>query len=303
MKRRAIAIFAATALAGPATLLAQSIEPRQFSNAPVGVNFLISGYAYTQGGVGVDPSLPIEKPELETSSGVLAYARSLDLWGKSGKIDCILPYTWLAGTAEADGQPLRRYVTGFADPVIRLSVNFYGAPALTPTEFSAYRQDLIVGAALQISAPLGQYDDSRLVNIGTNRWSFRPSIGVSKAVGPWTWEAIGAVTLYTDNGDFYRGRDRSQDPLYALEAHLIRSFKSGVWASVDANYYTGGATTVDGVYKRDMQRNWRVGGTVAMPVDRRNSIKLYASDGISARTGNNYTLVGIAWQYRWGGGL
>ncbi|HQR25033.1 MAG TPA: transporter, partial [Steroidobacteraceae bacterium] len=163
--------------------------------------------------------------------------------------------------------------------------------------------DLIVGAALQVSVPVGQYDDTRLVNIGTNRWWFKPSIGVSKALDPWILETGVAVTLYTDNDDFHGGHTRSQDPLYSLEWHVIRSFGKGIWASLDGNFYTGGSTTIDGVAKHDLQRNWRVGGTLALPVDRRNSIKLYASDGVSARTGNDYALYGIAWQYRWGAGF
>ena len=303
MKRGTIAFVVAMGLAASVTARSQSIEPRQYSNAPVGVNFLIAGYAYTQGGVAFDPALPIDHPKLETSTGVLAGARTLDLWGKSAKIDVTVPYTWLSGTADHEGQPLRRYITGLADPAVRLSVNLHGAPALTMKDFGSYHQDLIVGAALQVSVPLGQYDDTRLVNIGTNRWFFKPSIGLSKAVGPWVYEAVAAVTFYTDNNDFIRGNTRSQDPLYAAEAHVIRSFSSGVWTSLDATFYTGGATTIDGVYKRDLQRNWRVGGTLAIPVDRRNSVKLYASDDISSRTGNGYTLFGIAWQYRWGGGM
>jgi hypothetical protein len=269
----------------------------------VGVNFLIAGYAYTQGGVAFDSALPIEKPDLEASSGLLAYVRTLDLWGKSGKIDFAVPYTWLTGTAESDGQPLRRYISGLADPVMRLSVNLFGAPALTAQEFASFRQDLIIGAALQVSVPLGQYDDTRLVNIGTNRWFFRPSVGMSKAVGPWTYEAVAAVTLYTDNDDFYGGKTRSQDPLWAVEGHLIRSYSSGIWASLDATFYTGGETTIGGQDRQDLQRNWRVGGTLAIPIDPRNSVKFYASDGVSSRTGNSYSLFGIAWQYRWGGGV
>ena len=60
---------------------------------------------------------------------------------------------------------------------------------------------------------------------------------------------------------------------------------------------------VDGALNRDLQQNWRVGGTRAFPLDRANSIKLYVSSGVSARTGNNFDLAGVAWQYRWGGGL
>jgi hypothetical protein len=281
----------------------QDIEPRQYSNTPVGVNFLVSGYAYTQGGLAFDSSLPVSDPNLATNSGLLGYARSLDLWGHSGKIDAAVPYTWLSGDADYLGETISRSVSGFGDPLIRLSVNLYGAPALQMKDFRSYRQDLIVGAALQVSVPSGQYDDTRVVNIGAHRWFVKPSLGVSKAVGPWIWEATASATIYTDNEDFFGGRTRSQDPIYSLQGHVIRSFQSGLWASLDATFFTGGSTTIDGEARHDLQRNWRLGATLAVPVNARNSIKLFASDGVSARTGNSYEAFGIVWQYRWGGGI
>jgi len=279
------------------------MEPRSYSNAPVGLNFLIAGYAYTQGGVAFDTSLPLTNPDLTTSSAVLAYGRVLDLWGKSAKLNVIFPYTDLSGSADFAGQPVERNVSGFADPIFKLSVNLYGAPALSLKEFAGYEQDLILGASLRVTAPLGQYDDTRVVNLGANRWSFKPELGISKALGPWTLEATAAVTLFTDNEDFFGGNDRSQDPLYSLEGHVIYGASSGIWGSLDATYFTGGRTTLNGERGNDLQQNWRLGGTLAFPVDRHNSIKLYASSGVSARTGNDFDLVGIAWQHRWGAGL
>ena len=121
---------------------------------------------------------------------MLGYARALDLWGTSGKVELLAPFTWLSGTAvDNAGQRVSRSVSGFADPAIRLSVNLYGAPALTMQEFHGWKQDLVVGAALTVSPPLGQYDETRLVNIGSNRWWFKPSLGVSQSLGPWTLEA------------------------------------------------------------------------------------------------------------------
>jgi len=301
--RRVTRPAAYAVLAGVPAAHAQDIEPRAYSNAPIGVNFLIAGYAYTRGGIAFDPAVPVANPQLHTSSAVLAYARVLDLWGMSGKVDAIVPYTWLSGSADYLGQPIERIVDGAADPRIRLSVNLYGAPALTLKEFREYEQDLIIGASLQVSAPLGQYDDSRLVNIGTNRWSFKPELGISKALGPLTLELSAAVTLFTDNNDFLDGNRRSQDPLYSTQGHVIYGLKSGIWASLDATYFTGGRTEINGALNDDRQENWRVGGTLAIPVDVRNSVKLYASRGVSSRTGNSYDLLGIAWQYRWGGGL
>lgn len=287
----------------PAAARAQDIEPRAYANAPVGVNFLIGGYVYTQGGVAFDSSVPLTNPELSTSSAVLGYGRVLDLWGRSAKLNVIVPYSSLSGSADYAGQTRERDVTGFADPAVQLSVNFYGAPALSLKDFAHYQQDLIVGASLRITAPLGQYDDTKLVNIGTNRWSFKPEVGISKALGQWTLEASAAATLFTDNTDFFRGNTVSQDPIYSLQGHVIYSFRSGIWGSLDATYFTGGRTTLNGTLNNDLQQNWRFGATLAIPVDRYNSIKLYGSSGVAARTGNNFDLIGIAWQYRWGGGL
>ena len=282
---------------------AQDIEPRAYSNAPIGVNFLVAGYARSHGGLSLDPSIPLTNARLDTSVVVLAYARVLDLWGVSGKFDVIVPYASLSGSGEYAGAPVQRSIDGFANSAFRLSANLYGAPALTMDQFALYRQDLIIGASLQVSAPTSQYDPSRLLNIGTNRWSFKPEVGISQALGRWTLEGQGAVTLYTDNTDFFGGSTRSQDPLYSVQGHVIYSFQSGTWTSFDVTYFTGGRSTIDGLLSNDLQQNWRVGATLALPIDRQHSVKLYASSGVSARTGNNFDLLGVAWQYRWGGGL
>ena len=304
LKAIAIAALALCALIAHAPAArAQDIEPRAYSNAPVGVNFLIAGYVYTEGSVPFDGSLPLTNPELSTSNALLAYARVLDFRGKSAKLDIIAPFSWLSGSADYEGQSVQRNVSGFNDPAFRLSVNLYGAPALGLKEFGRYQQDLIVGVSLRVTAPMGQYDDTRIINLGTNRWSFKPQVGVSKALGRWTLEGTAAVTLFTDNNDFYGGNDRSQDPLYSLGANAIYSFRSGIWGSLDGTYFAGGRTTLNGTLNNDLQQNWRVGATLAFPVNTYNSVKVYASSGVSARTGNNYDAAGIAWQYRWGGGL
>ncbi len=301
--RSSVALLALASLMAPSGARSQDIEPRKWSDTPVGVNFLILGYAYTQGGIAFDPSLPVSNPHLETNTGALAFARSLDLWGLSGKFNASLPYSWLSGSADYRGELVQRTVNGFGNPEFELSVNLYGAPAVGMKDFASYKQDWIVGAALKVSAPSGQYDDTRLVNIATHRWFFKPSLGVSKAVGPWILESTASVTVYTDNPDFYGDTTRTQAPLYSIQGHVIRSFSHGIWASVDATYYEGGRSTINETLNNDLQQNWRVGVTLALPVNRRNSIKLAASDGVSARTGDSYKQYGVAWQYRWGGGI
>ncbi len=287
----------------PAVAGAQELEPRSYSNTPIGINFLIAGYAYQQGDVATDPALPLEDAEVDVHSAVLAYARSFALFGQSAKADVIVPYGWLSGSATFQGRPETRDVDGFADPRFRISLNLYGAPALTLEEFPAYEQDVIIGVSVQMAAPLGQYDEKRAVNLGSNRWVLKPEIGISKAFGALTLELAPSVAVFTANDDFLNGRRREQDPVYAIQGHVIYRFGAPLWGSVDGTYYGGGRTTVDGVENDDRQSNARVGVTLALSVTRNHSIKLYASKAVATRIGGDFDLLGLALQYRWGGGL
>ncbi|HYS50449.1 MAG TPA: transporter, partial [Burkholderiales bacterium] len=201
------------------------------------------------------------------------------------------------------GQESSATRSGMADPVLRLAINLIGAPALSPEKFREYRQDTIVGTSLVVSAPWGQYDGTKLVNIGTNRWSYKPEIGVSQGLGAWILEGAFGVTFFSDNDDFFGGQTRKQDPLYAVQGHVIYAFNPGLWAALNSTYYAGGRTAVNGVLNNDLQQNSRWGATLSKSVDRRNSFKLYFSSGASARTGTNFTTLGFAWQHAWGAGL
>ena len=223
---------------------AGEIEPRAYVNTPVGVNFLLMGYVYSDGGLSTAGSSPVKDAQLEMHTGVLAYARSLDVWGKSGKFDVVLPYSQLSGTATLAGQPRERDVSGFNDPRFRFSVNFYGAPALSLQEFEKYQQDIIIGASVQVSAPLGQYDDDKLVNLGNNRWFVKPDLGISKAWGGLSLELSAGVYFFSKNDDFFGGKTLEQDPIYTAQAHVTYSFGRGIWAALSFNHDYGGRTTI-----------------------------------------------------------
>jgi hypothetical protein len=142
-----------------------------------------------------------------------------------------------------------------------------------------------------------------LLNLGNNRWSFRPELGISKAWGPWTVELEPSVILFTDNPDFFNGKTFAQAPIYLVRGNIIYNFDSGIWLSLDGTYFTGGRTTVNGMKGNNEQTNTRAGLSLALPVDRNNSIKFNASTGISTRTGSGFSAIGVAWQYRWGTGM
>jgi hypothetical protein len=282
---------------------AQELEPRAYSNLPMGLNFLATGYAHSKGGLSTDPSLPLTDAHLKIDTGVVAYVRGIDLWGSSGKFDIIAPYSHLSGTALVAGQPRERVVSGAGDPRFRLSVNFYGAPALTLPEYPAYKQDLVIGASVQVTAPWGQYDPSKAVNLGTHRWSIKPDVGFSKAFAPFTIDLTAGVTLFSRNDDYFGGQSLDQAPLYSAQVNLSYDFGRGIWAALGATFYRGGRTTVNDAPKDNTLSNARMGLTIAVPIDRYYAIKFNASSGVSTRTGTDFDTVGLVLQYRWGAGL
>jgi len=281
---------------------AQDLEPRAYVNTPVGLNFLIAGYVYSKGGVGFDPSVPLEDAQVKLNTAVLAYVRTLDLWGRSGKVDLILPYTWASGSAKLFGELRTREVSGLNDPKLRISALLYGAPALTLDEFRDYQPDLIIGTSFEVTPPLGQYNSDRLLNNGTHRWSFKPELGISKTLGPLTLELAAGVRFYTDNNNFLDGKTLETSPLLSVQGHLIYSITPGIWLGLDGLYYTGGRSTTDG-NKGEALENARVGVTVALPINRYIALKLYGSTNVYTRTGTASNMLGMIWQLRWGAGL
>jgi len=282
---------------------AQELEPRAYSNAPVGLNFIVSGYQYSEGGLLFDPAVPIIDANSEVNVGIFGYLRTLEVAGMSAKAGIVLAYADLYAQGILSGELRTRDVDGAADPSLYFNLNFYGSPAYKLNEFRKYQQDTIAGFTIKVTPPLGQYDKDKVINIGTNRWSIKPELGVSKVINRWVMEAMVAATYYTDNDDFDNNKVRSQDPVYSMQGHLTYTFANKMWLSYGATYFTGGKTSVDGTNSNDLQNNSRTGLTLAIPVNKYHSIKILSSVGLNTRTGTDYDSISVFWQYRWGAGL
>jgi hypothetical protein len=170
-------------------------------------------------------------------------------------------------------------------------------------EFANYQQDTIIGASLAVSPPGGQYDPDKLINVGTNRWSIKPELGISKAWGSLIAEFAAGVFVFTDNDQPFLAKTQEQAPIYALQGHLIYSFGHGIWGAIDGNYYTGGRLTRDNRVMDNLQQNWRVGGTLSFPINRQHSLKIFGNTVVKSRTRSFFDTIGITWQYRWGEGF
>jgi hypothetical protein len=282
-------------------VLAQELEPRAYRALPRGLNFLVIGYSFSSGNVVTDATSPVQDLDLEAHTTSLSYLRSFGLAGRSASLSVSFPYVYMRGSASVLGEARTGSRVASADMRARLAVNLLGGPALSLQEFSQREQGRALGASLTVVVPTGQYDSEKLVNFGTNRWAIKPEIGYSSVRGRWIFEAAAGVWLLEDNDDF-AGATRSQDPIGSVQGHLSYNFANGVWLAGNANYFSGGRTTVGGDKQNDLQRNSRAGLTLSLPLRGPHSLKLAVHTGAFTSTGADFDLATIAYQFRWGGG-
>lgn len=277
--------------------IAQDLEPRRWSQIPTGMNFAGVGYGYIEGDIFLDPVLLVEDATFEMHRAALFYMRSLNIMGKSSRIDFSLPYVagrW-EGTVDDEFVHFRR--RGLGDARVRLSMLLYGGPAETPQEFvKSKKSNTVVGAALAVSMPTGEYTDKKLINLGSGRWIIRPQLGVTHTRGKLTGELTGSVFFYTDNNNFWKNTELETDPLFALQIHLIYTFRPGLWTSFSTGYGWGGEATVNGDAKNNPSGNWLSALSFGFPIDRRQGVKLaYLWGRTQKPTGADNDSLILAW--------
>ena len=256
-------------------LSAQDLEPRRWTQMPTGLNFAGIGIGHTEGDIFFDPVLLIEEALFDMEAVGLGYVRSFGVLGKSARVDFSLPYYIGRWEGTVDGEFVHFRRRGLTDPRVRFSMLLYGGPAEIPAEFAkSIKSNTVVGAAVAVTMPLGEYSSERLINLGSNRWVIRPQLGVTHTRGRWTGELTGSVFLYGDNNEFWMDTKLASDPLWALQAHLIYSFKPGLWASLSTAYGTGGEAKVDSVAKNNLSGNWLTSLNLGIPIDRKQGLKI-----------------------------
>jgi len=278
---------------------AQELEPRAYSAAPTGTNFIVASYSRLAGQVLTDPSLPVTDIRAAINAYGVGYVRVFDVSGRSASLGFAVPFASSDVSGKVFDAPNQVHRAGFGDVRFRFAIGLLGGAALTTEEFARRSPQTIVGASLTVVAPTGQYQASRLINVGANRWAFKPELGISQPFGNWFAEATAGVWVFTDNTEFFRNARRSQAPLPVLQLHGGYTFRPGLWLAGDIGFYSGGATTVNGVANDDRENNIRYGLTLSMPITRSWSAKLAASNGLIVRAGGNYKAISLTVQYRW----
>jgi hypothetical protein len=279
--------------------VAQDLEPRKYVSTPVGQNFVRMAAGYLTGEVNISPGLPLEGANISAWGASVAYLRTLDIGGNASSFDAYLPYFCADGSALNQGILEGRNVCGTGDARLRLTYNFVGAPSVSLEEFARRKKEVVIGTSVQVYVPTGQYDDTKLLNIGANRWVIRPEIGMSIPFGNWDAEFAAGARFFQDNDDYLRGSTLTQDPLFNLQAHITYDLSPRQWIALNGNFFFGGETFRDGKEAQLKQENARLGLTWNVAVNSTNVIQLNASYGVITRVGNDSKNISFAWIHRW----
>lgn len=291
----------------PALCAAQDLTPRAYVLLPVSSNAVVVTYAFADGELLFDPTVPIEDAVGSIHTPVATYFHTFNFFGRSASVAGSLPFALgeFSGAVLGEDRTVDR--RGLADVSVRLSVNLVGGPALVPAVFvKTPPPRATLGASVKVIAPTGQYDPARLINIGSNRWGFKPEIGFTRRTGPLMIDAYAGVWFFTTNDEFFTPVPggppavRTQEPIGAFEFHVSYDVRPRLWISADINYWRGGKSSVNGVTNNStLQANSRFGITGSVPLTSHQSVKVSYSDGVVVRIGGNYKILSIGWQYGW----
>ena len=290
---------------------AQDLAPRAYVVTPLHSNAVTLAWSYFTGPVDFNGVVPIGNAKGTYSVPIFSYYHAFNFFGRSANIVAALPYGVGNFTGEVGDKQRSIYRSGLLDFTARMAVNFIGGPAMEPQQFVKWKQKKILGASLKVVAPTGQYDPTKLINWGINRWAFKPEIGYSQRfAGNWIIDGYAGVWFYTENPQSFSRPvpvPQNQAPIGSLEGHLSYDFKrfgwlkgSRGWASLDGNFWWGGIASVYNIQNPETkQTSSRLGGTVSLPYSKHQSVKISYSGGTYSRFGGDYKNLQVAWQYSW----
>lgn len=284
---------------------AQDLTPRRWNHIPVDTNFGVAGYIYTEADIFFDPVLKVEDAELEMQTYLIGYLRSFEWFGKTARFEMAQAYHVGEWNGLLDGVATEVNREGCADALVRLAVDLYGAPPLKGEEYARYRKavhdcETLVGAAVVLQLPTGDYNDDKLINLGANRFTIRPQCGVLHQRGKWAYETTVSAWIYTDNDDFWKDTRREQSTLYSAQAHATYTLRPGVWLSGGVGYGWGGENWIDGAAKDDEVSNFLWALTVGYSWTPQAGVKLsYLVADSQNDTGLDGTSLALGFSYVW----
>jgi hypothetical protein len=299
----AVPFFLLLLLLAPQAGFGQFTDPHNYDNAPVSTNQIELAYAYTHANASIDTSLVIEGAKFNLNQGSVTYTRYFGLAHRLVWAEASLPIANLSGSIS--GTNINGSATGVGDSSYAVGVLLRGGPALSVAEFADYKPTTIVGVSLSMAAPTGSYDHNKLLNLGTDRWSFKPEVALSRPFGPeqkWQLDAYANAFFFTDNSSYHGIDILRQEPLPGVEGHISYFFIDSAWVSVDTRYSFRGSTFVNGVNQNNAQQNFILGSELNLSLNVQNSIVLEFAKAVVHQNGPALTGFAVKYSYSWGKG-
>jgi len=295
--------FAVAVLSASEQASAQFTDPRNYNNSPIGVNQLELSYAHTHADASIDGSLVITGAELSLNQGIIDYTRYFGLFQRMAWVEAGVPVAGLSGAINGTG--IRTSVTGMGDSSYQVGMLLKGGPALDVAQFENYTPTATLGLSLAITAPTGLYHDDKILNLGSNRWSFKPEVALSYPFGPdqkWEFDAYTNAYFYTDNSSYHGRQLLRQEPLPGVEGHISYTLNERLWTSLDTRYSWRGITSINAIPQNNPQRNFIWGSELNISLNSRNSLVLEFAKALVHQNGPALVGFAVKYDYTWGNG-
>ena len=185
---------------------AQELDPRAYQPLPVGFNAFVLSYTHSFGDILFEPSFPAKDAEASLHLEGAGYYRTFGFFGRYANASVGVPYAAGHLNGSVEGVPREIYRSGLGDIRTRFSVNLKGTPAMSLAEFMKHKNNVNVGISLSVVAPTGQYDSTKVINIGQNRWAFKPEVGITKFIKKWQMDIYGGARFFDEGQRFLKVR-------------------------------------------------------------------------------------------------
>ena len=282
------------------TFQAQDLEPRFLSSTPLKTNFAGLVYGYSQGDILLNAQ-QIEGLNAKLNSVVVFYGRSFKVFNKQAKFDVAVPYAFgkLNALVSQVDTTASRY--GFIDPTLRVSIILIGDKPLSLKEFSTREiKKFKMGASFKIKAPLGTYDETKLINLAANRWGFQLKAATSyQPAKKIILELHVDSWFFTENASFNNGNTLAQNPLFTAQLHMAYLFNPKFWVSGSIGQIAFGETSINGIGQDNDLKNSRYGITASYKLNKLGSLKFAATNGLYIASGANFRTALLGYSFVW----
>lgn len=270
----------------PFTAIAEN-DPRDSINAPDGTSIFLFYYRnYYGSDLYANGTKTSNNLDFNLDMAIFRYAHFVSLGDWTWSYDVLQPIGDLDFTT---------YNTnGLGDTNFATHIN---TPYLIQTDKMKY----MMSAGFYLSAPTGDYDNSKVVNLGTNRWSYKfEYTPLILQAGKLVLEFTGDVTFYTDNNDYgAASAELETDPLFGLTTHLSYNLTDSFWIGASHYYYSGAENDVSGVNQNDQAKTQALRLTASFNVAPNVIMMLQYQTEIKKDNGVKQDYVGTRIAYIW----